>query len=249
VSGELWVADLESGERQRLLPDFLIQHYAISADGQRVVFVVSDDAGRSPVWMAELNGRSAPRQITINDGMKAYFVAGGYVVFMGEEKGTKFVYRVKEDGNELQKLTRIDSHAPLFNPSPDGKWVAIPGSTDHVAWPAMVYPVDGGKPTPLCVPCISGNDVERAGPPGVSWSPDGKFLYLKFQESIYAIPLAPGRMLPPILPSGFRSKEDVADLPGARLIPEEGAFPGPNPSIYAFTKVATHRNIYRVSVP
>ena len=78
---------------------------------------------------------------------------------------------------------------------------------------------------------------------------DGKFLYLKFQESIYAIPLAPGRMLPPIPPSGFRSKEDVAELPGARLIPEEGAFPGPNPSIYAFTKVATHRNIYRVSVP
>jgi hypothetical protein len=56
-------------------------------------------------------------------------------------------------------------------------------------------------------------------------------------------------MLPPIPPSGFRSKEDVAALPGARLIPEPGAFPGPNPSIYAFTKVSTHRNIYRVSLP
>src|SRR5207247_6988258 len=94
VSGELWVADLESGQRQRLLPDFLIRHYAISADGQRVVFVVSDDTGRSPVWVAALNGRSAPRQVTTNDGRKAYFAAGGYVFFMGEEKGTRFVYRV-----------------------------------------------------------------------------------------------------------------------------------------------------------
>jgi hypothetical protein len=83
----------------------------------------------------------------------------------------------------------------------------------------------------------------------VSWSPDGKFLYLKFQESIYGIALRPGQMLPPMPASGFRSKEDVAALWGARLIPEQGAFPGPNPSIYAFTKIATHRNIYRVPVP
>jgi hypothetical protein len=83
----------------------------------------------------------------------------------------------------------------------------------------------------------------------VSWSPDGRFLYLRFRESVYAIPLAPGQMLPPIPASGFRSKEDVAALPGTRPIPEPGAFPGPNPSIYAFTKVTTHRNIYRVSLP
>jgi WD40 repeat protein len=30
MSGELWVADLESGQRQRLLPDFLMQHYTMS---------------------------------------------------------------------------------------------------------------------------------------------------------------------------------------------------------------------------
>ena len=67
MSGELWVADLESGQRQRLLPDFLMQHYTISADGQRVVFVGPDDAGRSPVWLAALDGRSAPRQVTAID--------------------------------------------------------------------------------------------------------------------------------------------------------------------------------------
>jgi serine/threonine protein kinase len=249
VRGELWVADLESGQRQRLFPDFLMQHYAISADGQRLVFVVSDDTGHSPVWLAALNGRSAPRQLTTNDVRRAYFGPGGYVTFMREEEGANFIYRVKEDSSELQKLMRIDSPDPLFSVSPDGKWVASQGFTEEMAFPAMVYPVGGDSPTRLCVGCTAGNEVERPGPPGVSWSPDGKFLYLNFQGSIYAIPLRPGQMLPPMPPSGFRSKEDVAALPGVQLIPQQGAFPGPNPSIYAFTKVSTHRNIYRVSVP
>jgi Tol biopolymer transport system component len=247
VSGELWVADLKSGQRRRLLPDFLMKHYAISADGQRVVFVVSGDTGDSPVWLAALDGRSAPRQVTMKDAWRAYSVAGGYVVFMAE--GEKVVYRVKEDGSELQKIVSVESSASLFSVSPDGRWIAIPASTDLMTWPAMAYPVNGGSPTLLCVPCDGSSDVERPRPSGVSWSPDGKFLYLKIHESIYAIPLGRGQTLPPIPPSGFRSNEDVAGLPGVRLIPEPGAFPGPNPSIYAFTKVAAQRNIYRVQVP
>jgi Tol biopolymer transport system component len=247
VSGELWVADLQSGQRQRLLPGFLIQHYAISADGQRVVFVAADDTGRSPVWMAALDSRSAPRQLTTQQGVKVYF-AGGYVIFLGVENGTKFVYRIRQDGSELQKVVRIDSASLLFSASPDGKWVVIPGSNDLTEFPAMVYPVDGGAPALLCAACVSGNDVERAVSPAVSWSADGKFMYLKFHESLYAIPLRQGQMLPPIPASGFRSKEDVAGVAGAKLIPEREAFPGPTPSMYAFTKVSTHRNIYRALV-
>jgi len=246
VSGELWVADLESRQRQRLFPDFLMKHYAISADGQRVVFVVSGHSGRSPVWVANLDGVSAPRQVTTTDSWRAYFGPGGYVFFAGGVQ--KAVYRVKEDGTELQKLARIESFGDLFSVSPDGKWMVIPES-GSLSWQAMVYPVGGGAPRLLCVGCSGGNDVERLRPSGVSWSPDGKFLYLNFRESISAIALRPGEMLPPIPAFGFRSKEDVAGLPGVRLIPEPGAFPGPKPSVYAFTKVLTHRNIYRVRVP
>jgi Tol biopolymer transport system component len=252
ATGELWVVDLESAQHQQLLSDFLMQHYAISGDGQRVAFVMSDHTGRSPLWLAVLDGRSAPRQVT-PDSIKAwkpYFVAGGYVVFMGDEKGTKFVYRVKEDGSELQRIVRIDSARSLFSASPDGRWVVIPGHpSDNMESPAMIYPVGGGTPTVVCPPCLSDNDVERTRLPGVSWSADGKFMYLRFRDSIYAIPLRPGQMLPPIPASGFRSKEDVAAVPGARVILEPAAFPGANPSIYAFTKVATQRNIYRVPVP
>ena len=247
MAGELWAVDLGSGQRQRLLADFLMLHYSISADGRRVVFVASDDAGRSPVWVAALDGRSAPQQVTAMDASRVYFAAGDYVLFASQEGKT--AYRVREDGSELKKILQIDSPAALFSGSPDGRWLAIPGSPNKMTWPAMVYPVSGGAARLLCGVCASGNGVERVVPPAVSWSVGGKFLYLKFRESVYAIPLRRGEMLPPIPTTGFRSEDDVAALPGTRLIPREGAFPGPNPSIYAFTKVNTLRNIYRVSVP
>ena len=113
----------------------------------------------------------------------------------------------------------------------------------------MVYPVGGGSPTLICKCYGAPNVTDGPMPPQLSWTPDGKFLYLKFATTTYAIPLQRGRMLPPIPASGFPSKEAVAALPGARLISEESVFPGPNPSVYAFMKVATQRNIYRVPVP
>src|SRR5262249_2185178 len=133
-----------------------------------------------------------PRQVTTNDGRKAYFLANGYVVFTGEENGTWFVYRVKEDGSELQKVVRIRNPLSLSSAAPDGKWLVIqPGSdsTDLMDRSAMLYPVAGGPPRVICVPCTNRNEVERPGASGVSWSPDGKFLYMNFLASIYAIPL------------------------------------------------------------
>jgi serine/threonine protein kinase len=112
VSGELWVADLMSGRRQRLLPDFRMQHYSISVDGQRVVFVGADAAGRSPVWLAALDGRSAPRRVTARDASRAFFGTRNDVVFVGEdEDGARFVYRVKEDGGEAEKIVRSSNSA------------------------------------------------------------------------------------------------------------------------------------------
>jgi hypothetical protein len=79
-------------------------------------------------------------------------------------------------------------------------------------------------------------------------TPEGRFLYLKFGTSTYAIPLPAGEMLPRIPRSGFPSKEAVAALPGARLVAREAVFPGPDPSTYAVMKVTTRRNVYQVPV-
>jgi Tol biopolymer transport system component len=257
VSGEFWVADLESGQRQRLLPDFLMRHYTISADGERVVFVAAADAGRSPVWLAALNRRSSPRQVTAGDARKAFFGPGGDVLFLGQEKGDNHLFRVQADGSESPRLMatprfrgeRMFLAANGLSVSSDGNWVVEASPTEDLPAAVVVYPTDGGPPTLICETCARYNSFERGPqPPFVSWSPDGRFFYLNFQGSIYAIPLRPGQALPPLPASGFRSMEEVTALPGAQLITEE-AFPGLNPSVYAFTKFAIQRNIYRVAVP
>jgi serine/threonine protein kinase/Tol biopolymer transport system component len=246
--GDLWVADLGTGQRQRLFPDFQIKQYSISADGQRAVFVAVDENGRSPVWLASLDGRTPPRQLTTMDAGEAFFGAPGEVVFGGLEQPQPegFIYRIKEDGGDLQKI--VEKVAPLlpFAVSPDGRWVPV---MDPQAWGALiVYPAGSGSPVRLCDRCSPPQGTNPMPPP-LSWTPDGRFVYLKFGSSTYAIPLRPGQSLPPVSPSGFPSKDAVAALPGSTLVSDQEIYPGPDPSIFAFTKVTSQRNIYRVQVP
>ena len=244
MQGGLWELDMATGQRRRLLPDFEVLHYTISRDGERVVFVAIDEQGRSPVWIAPVNGQTPPRQLTTSDAASAVFGAPGEVLFGDLEKG--YVNRVKEDGTGLQKTTP-DGPQILFAASPDGKWVSVQDTKEFGS--LMVYPTDGGTPRRLCGVCARPQGDEWIPPP-VSWSPDGKYVYLRFTGSTYAVPLQPGNMLPPVPDGGFSSKEAVAALPGARLISDAaGVYPGPNPTVYALLKVSTQRNLYRVPVP
>jgi serine/threonine protein kinase len=241
--GALWVTDVETGRRQRVLPDFELTHYSISGDGQRIVFVAVDEQGRAPVWIASLNGQTPPRQITTMNAEAAFFGAAGEVIFGGVFEF--YVFRIREDGSELQKAIT----APLvpIAVSPDGQWIAV---QDPAAWGALiVHPVGGGSPVRLCDRCAPPWGTEPM-PFYIGWSPDGKVLYWNVDNATYAIPLPPGRMLPLIPAGGIQSKEGVAALPGARLISEQDrTVPGPNPSTYALVKASTQRNIYRVPVP
>jgi len=243
VSGSLWVADLETGRRHQLLPDFLMKHYDISADGERAVFVAAGDTEQSPVWVAALDGRSAPRRLVEKDGLQAFFSAVGEVTFGAKENGAHFLYRVKEDGSDLQKVSQIFN---IYSVSPDGQWAMGWGPPNAL----VAYPLAGGSPRPICRSCVQAGTFESspwASP--VSWSRDGKFMYLQFNQSTYAIPLRPREVLPPIPDGGFRSEEEVSALPGASVSGPRGVFSGLNPSTYVFTKVATQRNIYRMPVP
>jgi tRNA A-37 threonylcarbamoyl transferase component Bud32/WD40 repeat protein len=247
VSGELWTTNLETGKRERVLPDFLMEHYNVSADGQRVVFLMLDDAGHSPVWIARLDGSAAPRRLSPLDSVRALFGANGDVFFVGGEGegGTKFLYRVKEDGSGLQKVVS-NPVIFLYDVSPDGKYL-----TAWVGNSVFVYPADGGAATLICSRCGTAGEENRSVTPAlVSWSRDGKYLYLHSTRTrqSYSVPLRPGQILPPLPASGLPSLADAASLPGARAFPQQRAFASADPSVYAFPRVSTHRNIYRVPV-
>jgi sugar lactone lactonase YvrE len=85
----------------------------------------------------------------------------------------------------------------------------------------------------------------------VSWSRDGKFLYLNDRDAreIYAVPLPPGRTLPPIPAADLGKIANAATGPDVVKIKEGRAFAGADPSMYAFPRLTTQRNIYRISVP
>ena len=210
-----------------------------------MVFTAVDENGHTPVWLASLNGQTQPRKLTAMDCWEAYFGAPGEVVFECEEKTTPFIFRIKEDGSALEKMIQT----PFLisqGVSPDGRWVP---AQDSSAWGALVlYPAGSGAPRRVCAGCSMPQGTDPV-PPSMKWTPDGRFVYLKFATSTYAIPLQPGQILPPIPASGFASREAVAAVPGARLVAATDVYPGPNPSIYAFVKVSTQRNIYRVPVP
>ena len=157
-----------------------------------------------------------------------------------------FVHRVNEDGSGLEKLIETSNIFPV-SASPGGQFVI---AQDTRAWGTLkAYPRGNGAPILVCASCSVPQGTDPA-PPDMNWSLDGKFVYMKFDGSTYAIPLQRGTVLPPIPSSGFASKEAVARVPGARLVSDQpNVFAGPDPSVYAFTKVTTQRNIYRVPTP
>jgi hypothetical protein len=104
----------------------------------------------------------------------------------------------------------------------------------------MAYPLDGGAPLRICAAC-----AETGGPtrghlaPQVSWSVDGRLLYLRGDvartgSNVLAIPLRTGEMFPPLPAPGITRPEDVLRLPGVTKIDQGDVFPGPTLSQYSF---------------
>jgi eukaryotic-like serine/threonine-protein kinase len=246
VSGGLWVADLATGERRRLLPATLMQTYDVSPDGARVVFVPANDSASAPLSVAELDERSTPHRIVPDDvaSHRVLFAANGDMIFARHDTSGSYVYRMPGGGGESRKL---GPGMFVESVSADGRWVAAwdLGLVDRI----IATPVGAGPPTVICTECVPPSFERLPWPPAVTWSPDGRFLYLSLYQTTYAVALDPGHALPPIPPGGLRSDRDVAALPGARRIAPQQVFPGPDPARWAFTKVTIQRNIYRVPLP
>ncbi len=109
----------------------------------------------------------------------------------------------------------------------------------------VAYRLDGGASKRVCNNlCV------------VSWTLDGKFLYIGVFGSgnsgsdfkTFVVPLRHAEMFPDLPATGIKSESDVAHLRGVQVIPEL-AYPGPNGSRYALSRWAVHRNIYRVPIP
>jgi Tol biopolymer transport system component len=247
VSGELWTVDIGSGRRARLLGDYLMEHYSLSRDGSRIVFVSINEAGRSELWLASLNGVTPPKRLASFDNvMRALFHPDGHVLFVGGERGAPFLYRIEQEGTGLQQVLP-QPITFLYSVAPDGDALGLWEGTR-----VLVYRLSTGASAVVCSHCATAGEENRGvTPPLVDWSPDGRFVYLHSarRRETYAVPLQPGQLLPALPAEGLPDLDAAAGLPGALTISHQRAFPGIDPSVYAFARVTTHRNIYRITVP
>ena len=248
VSGELWTIDLQSGKKQRLLPDFLMERYNITPDGKLVAFIATDASGNRPLWIGTTDGSSAPRRLANQECLSVLFSPSGDIYFTGGSSDGMYLQKIKPDGAGLQRVTP-EKAMFLYDISPDGKWLSVwtSAQTD-----IKIYPSDGGAPTLVCADCASAGAEERGvTPPLMSWSRDGRELYLYSEDShqTYAVPLKAGQPLPPMRPSGITWRAAPLAVAGARLIPHQRPFMSANPSIFAYPEISAHRNIYRILIP
>lgn len=238
---ELGMFDLDSGQYQRLFPGQLVTSYDLSRD-DRVVGAVVDRDGRTGLWVTGLDGREPPRRIPHADGDNPRFGREGEILFRIVEGNTGVLYRISETGERPEKVQELTG--TVFGAvSPDGEWLstAAPESMG-----TMVISTVGRAPRPLLAATMSNR---------LRWSPDGRRAYLSIQYGeasafgvgrTYVLPLAPGSVLPVIPPGGFRTEADVAAVPGVQVLPHGDLAPGPSPSVYAFSRVTTTRNLYRI---
>jgi WD40 repeat protein len=248
AASELWVAELDSGRSEPLLPGFAValpgpgSHggYDISPDGRQVVVASPDSGGKLRLWLAPLDRRSPPRQIPNIEGEQPVFGATGEVFFRSVEGTSAFIYRVQQNGGELRKAIDLPVVA-LMGASPDRNWLVL-GS--RASGGLVIFRVDGGAPIQTQLP----------PPMGLGWSGDGKHLFVQGRavanmDKAYVFPLAPGRPVPESIIHGLPSEQEILKLPGVRVIPSTRVTPGPTADIYAFTRESVQRNLYRVPVP
>jgi DNA-binding winged helix-turn-helix (wHTH) protein/Tol biopolymer transport system component len=253
VAGELWAGDVSSSRRERLLPGVLMTRYDISADGKRVVFASRGASEKSTVWLARLDSRSPPRQLTSLDASRPLFGPGGQVFFLARDGKSEYVYRTSEDLALSEKVIAEPVIYPIAV-SPDGQWLVcwIAYGGDETTQALVAYPTHGGEKKLICAACaISG--PRNPGAPMVGWPRDQKYMFFKsilggMERTTFVLPLRPGEALPALPPSGFQSHRDLLAVPGARDIAEENVFPGPSSSVYAFTRRTTRRNLYSIPV-
>ena len=251
AAGELWAVDLSTDQRRRILPEVTMAYYHVSDDDARVVFARTD-SGRQGIWVARVDGRLPPVQLTSQPDTRARFGPAGTVVFEAWENRSKYLFRARTDGSHRQKVA-----GPILilrNVSPDGRWAVI--SPEDNLKQLVAYSLVAEDSVTICSNCADSDGGPALGrtPSVLTWSGDGRQVFLRLhwpREPLYESGKTYVLRLPEAggLPPSFSSEADVASIPGIEMLSHGGIFPGPHSSFYAYTRGATHRNIYRISLP
>jgi DNA-binding winged helix-turn-helix (wHTH) protein/Tol biopolymer transport system component len=233
TSGELWSADLDSGQSEVVLPGITIDLvFDIASDGKRVIFKTTEENGISHVSVASLDRLTPPQLVTASVASSPGFGPAGQIYFVAQDGAQ---WRLHSGAAESSALS-FNLNATV---SPLGNWW-ITGPA-----PAFAHPVQKGPDTLICNFCSAG------------WGPGGRF-FLRFRGvgemgggKMIVIALHPGQELPMFPQGGLNKIEDAKGLHVvAQIDMSDKAIwaPGPDSSVYAYTRVTVQRNLYRIQL-
>ncbi|MFZ0520551.1 MAG: protein kinase [Candidatus Acidiferrales bacterium] len=237
---ELQVKDLASGNAESVLPGYFMQDYSVSKDGKQVVFAANDASGHSSLWVAPTNRRTSPVRISPASAIEdsPSFLPNGDIAFRAIEGDANFLYRMKANGADRQKISprRV---LDAFAMSPDGRWfvAAAPATDQDHAAQVVAFAADGSTAVTLCETYCS-----------LTWDTSGKFVYMSFplmKEGSYLLPVLHDTGLPKLPRAGIVVKDDLKNATTVAEIPQivDSAV---SPTLYAFTRQSTRRNLYRI---
>lgn len=252
VSGELRYLDLATGHVTKALPGYLMSSYSLSSDDKRVVFTSIGDKEKGGIWIADLDRRSSPRQLTHNGEYRVAFGPEGDILYMTAGK-SRHIYRMHPDGSGATPLAP-DAVTFLIGVSPDGRWVAValPRPEGNAI---RLLSTRGEKPVEVCDACVSGFGPRRVRQPILAWSRDGRYMFVALQyfqprlRKTLVLPYNPKHPLGRSWRYLFNGRKDPASLPGSYIIGETGIFPALGRSQYLIWRRTTHSNLYRIPIP
>jgi Tol biopolymer transport system component/predicted Ser/Thr protein kinase len=244
---ELWSTELNSGRNERVVPGygiasgFTASNYAVTRDGETVVFSREDEKGVAHLWVASTDHRTSPRKLESAESEDAPFLMpNGDVIYRGAEGGKNYVYTRKQDGSGKRKLWE-EPVLEVGAVSPDGRWTVVATRSDENRdrpYQTVAYPNGGGAPTVICSTLCS-----------AEWSPDGKFMFLQFDATrgveTEVAPVKKETGLMELPPGGFVGPEDAKSSSKIKVL-RAGVDSLIGPEKYAHTKSNIRRNIYRI---
>lgn len=252
-SGELWVSDVVTGATKRLFAGLVITHFSISQDGKKVVFATEQGQAHSGIWFSWLDGTQAPRQLTFGGEYRAFFGKQGQILYQGTQTSPK-IMSINEDGSGQVAVSELDI-MQLQSVSPDGRWALVgatpPGGHGDRNVVAMAVPLAGGASITVCDNCSFGFGSQRSSAALLSWSPDGKWVYVSLRPFPFGssktavIPIKSGAA-PPGFTKDFAGEADFLRIPGARLINQDNVSPGLSPDHFVNARRSAKANLFRI---
>ena len=238
--GELWELDLGTGQASKVLPGIAVLYFSVSPDDKQVVYETLDPNGQHDLWLSSTEHRFAPRRIrSAGRQILPQYSHSGRIYCVLSEGGHDYLYRMKDDGTEEEKVTP-EPIAYAFGISPDERFLVVsrPHEREENRGEAEAVPVAGGPWVPLCSRWCD-----------VNWSRDGKVMYFYWHSftgnaRTYVVPIIHGSDLPKLPSSGFQSEKELRAV--ATQVLEGSVSPGPDSSRYTFSKITSHRNLYRI---